>query len=688
MDNGCESGENRSLVISDFRNLGVSSLKRNESDRTVLKINRCLDRDRFGGLVILLGSNNSGKTNILDAMTKFRRNEFDESADRTDFLNTPKKPTLRLETAGGKYGRIAAPKILPGTGRCKVMGTVPKVLLYILRQRESYDLYVRFCEESGEKAVNAESYMNYNEENVRLLCQGKGRGLVYSYILRNREGLIGEGLPEIMGRLEDDDISDVSDERLEISVKGTPMDSVVFVGYENVEGFGKIPRYIESSRLEEYEEQQSKIKRIVRKVSSTITNGRSDKSLDDDVFITDLSGGVKETELIPDAFSKRYGYNISDRVFRYVHRKISEADMTCSPDRLSDFMTNVFALLGYENSSIVNKQYENHRIRVKLEEDLNRELESVSEKLNVLLNSAEREYKLHIRLETNMIKLLIDCGGNSLNLDHQSMGFRWLFAFFINFLMSKKFVAGDMVVMDEFGALLNFGTVDELTKLLRSFARRNGITFIIASQNPMVIDIDHLDEIRMVVPRANGTSDILNDFTEFGNGECTDILRPIVSSMTVGRNYLRTKDRVTVFVERYIDYFLLCGFKGRLNEFDIDFIPVIGITDSTSVETISDALRSIERNPILLTDEFMHNTDDLDVLRDNRVQIYTVSEIFGDDRITVSDILSDGDRSRLKLDNMTFDDAAGMSWTIPEDGSMSEDTVDNFRRLLDYISLG
>ena len=60
----------RSLVISDFRNLGISALKKNRNDRTVLKINRSLRKDELGGVVIVLGGNNSGKSNVLDALTK------------------------------------------------------------------------------------------------------------------------------------------------------------------------------------------------------------------------------------------------------------------------------------------------------------------------------------------------------------------------------------------------------------------------------------------------------------------------------------------------------------------------------------------------------------------------------------------------------------------------------------------
>ena len=82
-----DKGNNaRSLVISDFRNLGVSALRKNRNDRTFLKINRSLRKDELGGLVIILGGNNCGKTNVLDAITKCTKQEFDDSKDKTDFI--------------------------------------------------------------------------------------------------------------------------------------------------------------------------------------------------------------------------------------------------------------------------------------------------------------------------------------------------------------------------------------------------------------------------------------------------------------------------------------------------------------------------------------------------------------------------------------------------------------------------
>ena len=686
-DNG---NETRSLMISDFRNLGVSALRKSKDERTFLKINRSLKKDELGGLVIILGGNNSGKSNVLDAVAKCSKGEFDESTDYTDFITAPKKPRLEIDIAGGKYGEISAPKMAIGTAKCKVFGPAQDVILYILRQRESFELFNKWM---GDEGSDLESYMNRNEERIRCNYSSIGHedGEAYAYILRNREGVTGSGLDEVANAFENGDISDFIGTSLEVFVKGTPIEGLEIVGYEKRRVGGTaciLPRYMTKENAEEYRASQSGIKGIAKKASSILPWNKKDYDPLEELAIVDLSGGVKDTEVTKDAFSDAYGYNLSNRVFKYRPRPISNSDLTTDVGDINEFITRIFSLLGYENKTIINKYYENPNNRDRMEMELNEELKSISKELNRLLNSENREYGLRIRLDKAEIRLSISCGGNkSLNLDHQSEGFRWIFGFFINFLMSKKFVAGDMVIIDEFGGLLNFGTVAELTQILREFSRRYGITFIIATQNPMSIDIDHLDEVRMVVPRADGGSDILNDFTEFGRGECMDVLRPIVSSMTIGRNFLRSENRSTVFVEDYRDYFYLSSFNAMMG-YDIDFIPVNGITEFTSPETFAKALRSMERNPVLLADKGIHDDEALEELERNKVQVYTVSEIFDGSKTSVADLFSKDDADRLSVAEATFDHAAGLSYSIPSDESISDETKDNFRKVLDYISLG
>ena len=680
MDAKNRNNNARSLIISDFRNLGVSALRKSKSDKTILKINRSLEKDELGGLVIILGGNNIGKSNVLDAVAKCTEQEFDEETDYTDFIPMPKKPTLTLDVAGGIYGEITPPKISLGTGKYKVIGTVPDVLLYIFRQKESFELFNKWKGQSKEKPFDDDFYLYETERRIRRLISDTaypGESEVYAYILRNREELLGEDVVDIANAIEGESLSRYAKDRLEVLVKGTPIDDVTLVEYKRTPD-GTVPFYVRNDKLDAYMAEKRKFNIFRRKKL---------KDPSEDVMITDLSGGVKDTEVIPDKFSNVYGYNLSNRIYKYEQHKIRNSDLTTDPQKPNDFMTKVFALLGYENKSIVNRYYDNPNIRVRLEEDLNKELKSVSEKLNRLLNSVEKKYDLHIRLEKSEIVFSIFCGDKiGLNLDHQSEGFRWIFEFFVNFLMSKKFVAGDIVIIDEFGGLLNLGTVAELTGILREFAKKHGITFVMASQNPMAVDITHLDEVRMIVPKPNGGTDILNDFPQFGNGECMDVLKPIVSSLTVGRNYMRSEKRTTVFVENYRDYFYLNGFNSIMG-YDLDFIPVNGITEYTSPEQFAGALKAIEHDPVLLADESAHNAEFIEKLDELGIGVYTIAEITGGVK-SVPELFAESDAERLSSTDASFDEAASISYAIATDEQMDDETQKNFQTVLDYISLG
>ena len=688
-------GENRSLAISDFRNIGVSALRKSKDERASLVINRSLKKDELGGLVIILGGNNSGKSNVLSALTKFPHQDFDEN-DRTDFVAAPKKPRLEMDVAGGKYGELKKPKILVGSGQCNVMGSVPNVLLYIFRQRESFDLYKDYTKNSDDEAVvDVRDYMNRIEWLVRTIYKDGYHewGAALGYVLRNRSGVLGEDLSGMANALENGNFSAFG-ENLDVQVKGTPIDELVIVDFavdSSAKDVGKVPKYEFRDKLEEYYAKQNPLKKLSKKVSQSIGKGK-EYDPTDDVILTDLSGGVKDTEVIDDAFSRVYGYNLSNRVYRFEPTRIDNSCMTTDARNTNDFINRVFALLGYKNKSIVNKYYDKYEIRDKIEKELNNELVPITEMFNRLLNAKERKYEFHIRLEKEQIIFSVSYGEDiKLNINHQSDGFKWMFEFFINFLMSNKFVAGDIVIIDEFGGLLNFGTVKELTDILRQFSRDSGITFVIATQNPMAVDIAHLDEVRMIVPRPDGGSDILNDFTEFGGDECSDALRPIISSMTVGRNFLRDGSRMTVFVFSYVEYFYLSAFSRRLREklgFEIDFIPVNGISATDSPEIIAKTLVSLEKKPMLQISDKDYEQEFIDGLKKGNVNVYTISEISEGEFGKMEELFSEDDFKRLHIDDGTFDHIASITHIIPTDDRMTKETDERFHRLLDYISLG
>ena len=86
----------RSFYINKFRNIGLD-----KSERLVL--NHSLEKGKIGDLVILVGPNNSGKSNVLDALYIFGQKNISQR-DKTDLALEPEmqKPSLSLVCKDGK----------------------------------------------------------------------------------------------------------------------------------------------------------------------------------------------------------------------------------------------------------------------------------------------------------------------------------------------------------------------------------------------------------------------------------------------------------------------------------------------------------------------------------------------------------------------------------------------------------
>ena len=62
---------NRYLRIEKFRNIGIDKEEK-------LMINSSLKKGEQGNLIILVGENNSGKSNVLDALMRFQSKNMQE----------------------------------------------------------------------------------------------------------------------------------------------------------------------------------------------------------------------------------------------------------------------------------------------------------------------------------------------------------------------------------------------------------------------------------------------------------------------------------------------------------------------------------------------------------------------------------------------------------------------------------
>jgi len=384
---------------------------------------------------------------------------------------------------------------------------------------------------------------------------------------------------------------------------------------------------------------------------------------------------------------------LANLVYRYKEEKpITQKDLTCNPANPNDFFINLLNSLDYSIDALKNAYSGPGILRHKLEDEINAELEEVAEELNDLLNIDEKKYYLRIDLEKENMEFSINYGdGIPLNLDRQSQGFKWLFNLFFGILKVHEFEPGDMILIDEFGDSLGFSTVKELAAQLREYGQDTGITFIVATQNPLAVDIRHLDEVRLIVPDDDGSSHIINQFDHFSDCEEHDVIAPIINGLMVSRNFMRTENRKTVFVEGAMDYFYLNAFAEMMRmdgiDVDIDFIPMNGLgSREDSPEELIDEIRSIERNPIILVDSDKKGLQVSKKAKSMNITVSEIGEIFDNSKKEIEDLFSNSDAEKYHVHEKSFDIAACFSQRMPWiSDEIDEETKNNFRTLIDYI---
>ncbi len=262
----------------------------------------------------------------------------------------------------------------------------------------------------------------------------------------------------------------------------------------------------------------------------------------------------------------------------------------------------------------------------------------IAKEFNKLLAIAQDDhqdnYQLKIRVRHNNkffrekctayeIKLEIhDCRKSDnqkpIILSQQSAGFQWAFNFMFGFLYNVgsnfSFNKNIIYVMDEPATHLSVPGRKEFRKFLKEYAHKHNTTFVLATHDPFLVDTDHLDEIRIVEKKEEGSA-IENTFNYSLKNDAnrnSDALDKIKRSLGVSQNvfYNPQKHRI-IFVEGTIDYCYLSAFKIYFNEREFKndpipftFLPISGLKKEPNEmkETIQ-KLHELDNDPIVLIDD-------------------------------------------------------------------------------------
>ena len=624
----------RALRIEGYRNIGFKDEK---PHRERLVINNSLNKGELGDLIILIGANNAGKSNVLDALETFGNKQIQER-DVTDLYMEEecRKPALTLFARNTEKEDEFAYK----------------------KEYQQADEIV-YPEEDSEIKFQFVTVENF-ARSLRRISDAERH-----YIGTSELYSLQESFSE---KYEDNQFTE--NELLDVTTD-------VFKVLESLQR-----QYGRSGDWNYFYNQTSNTE-IMKEYS-----------------VSHNTGNTSYRNILNEKYLAKYGYSFIPSILTYKNNDITNNNLVSDYNNISSnkFFSALFNSIEFDTSKIKNayetfQKQNNKGVLSQLENNINKKLKSVAEKFNKLYFIEDAVYSFKIDLESERIFFSLFRGEQSISLDYQSTGFKWFFNLFFNLLNSTDLNPGDIIIMDEPATNLHVKGQRELRGFLKEFAIHNDISIVIATHSPFLIDLDYLDEIRVVVNKDNITS-IENNFAAVNEND-PDSLLPIKDSLTVENHILVNPEEKVVFVEGITDYNYLTAFKILFKKEGITFLPINGVGKTKEeCEKITQRLMKIrKKDPVLLVDNDKAGNCIKEVNKDNKdFRIISLSE--ADENFkTIESLFSDGDKGKFGLVDESGKTVKHASTStifknhiLKNQDEVSEETKANFEKLFETIS--
>lgn len=435
------------------------------------------------------------------------------------------------------------------------------------------------------------------------------------------------------------------------------------------------------------------------------TLGDTNNTPKQQIYIVNKSGNVSEQqnydyEKQNSIHNEKFGYDFLPKITIYQSRDIFNKELISNVSNIAQnkFLMSVLKSIDTDVSTIHNA-YNMFRTRGNIgvlnqeSKKINRKLEEVTDKFNQLYFADSSQYTFELSLQKDEISFVLFRDENSIFLDYQSVGFRWFFNLFFNLLCSNNIQAGDIIIMDEPATNLHVKGQKELRKFLKDFAVHNDITIVLATHSPFLIDLDYLDELRIIKNNDNITS-IDNDFTAV-NRDDSDSLLAVKEALTIENHIIMNPDKKLIFVEGITDYNYLTAFKHLLGKNDFYFLPIngVGTNDDEHKKSISKTLLNIRRDATLLVDgdkagiamQKINENSDLNVITlsdiDKKFSGKSIESLFTHDDLEAFGLLNkDGSIIKYNSTSSIF-----KKKVVNDIQKVSDETLDNFKKLFDTL---
>ena len=643
--------ENRVFAIKAFRNIGFDDQGTPTNEK--LYLNYSLNKEYLGDLVILIGPNNSGKSNVLDALECFAKFNITDRDKSDNFMNDDQlKPNLSL---------------------------------------------VEFIDDKPHQSwnLNVNNELEYIDSNGQKYT--KPRFDINNYIDRINDTNVVNYYNDCFHIMQSS--------QLDVNFDINTCRQINYAnGYQQIKyDVAKIKEYfklIYQKLIEIYEDSIKNPNGLYRnrngyQVSITQILNVMKRYNEISTFLNDYAAYLTKAKNFPSTIPNL------PKIIRYKQQDINDKDLSCIPDDVNknDFFKSILKVINGDEGQINNayntaKRNNSDGILETTSDHLNKSLLKVAAYFNKLYCLEDNKYLFKIRLESNKVSFNIfreenDGSKVALVLDHQSTGFRWFFDFFFHVFASNDLTAGDIVIMDEPATNLHVRGQEELRRFLKQFAINNAITFVIATHSPFLVDLDYLDEIRLICLQNNEVAKINDNFTTV-NPDDADSLLAIRESLTVRNSILLDPRQVVVFVEGITDYNYFVAMK-TINPIykNIVFLPINGVGKDTpdKKRKLRELLRIRSLNSIVLTDGDAAAEEFSDLNEDNQFQLKIlkltdVNPSFKE----VENLFSEQDATKFNVsskDNGISSTFKKIAIKHPEE--ISKDTIDNFSEVFSKI---
>lgn len=639
----------RFLKIKNFKNIGIT---KEEDQWERLYLNNSLDKDKIGELIILIGENNVGKSNILDAintisLTEKSKKSYNFKNCKTDFKGYHDcLPKLKLVYKDDENNSYDLELNIDEEGNAELLNSLPKDTKIIEPELNLDKVMKEFESKFSSYTEEIEEYDDYFERKNYLLS-------IYNNIINSQKS-INEKY-EVL-------------KKLYIKLKEFFDD---FVDYFN--------------DFVDYYDDRIKALKFINLDTIAYTN-------------------QKEVDII----KEKYDIDFIPNIIYYKEEHITVDELKTTPEKIKDskFFNSLFKSINYK-TYIIDTAYEQSETipgyKDEYQDDINEQLKNiVNKRFNELYYQAlgTQEYSFEIKLQKDEIYLSIKQNGSIINLSQQSVGFKWFFNFFFNFLYTDELKAGDIVLMDEPEIHLSIPGRRDLRKFIKKFAKDTGITFIATTHNPSFVDIDYLDELRIIKNNKYGIGvKIQSNFSALADDE-VDTLDSIINSFGILRSDL-TREYKIIFVEGITDYNYLTAFKLLYNkdkedkkEYDkklnIVFIPIYGLgKDDNEMEKKLDKLIQF-KDAILLTDGDTRGNA-FKKLCDNeklkgRLTVIQLTEIENSFK-NIENLFAQSDKEKFKdiIENKGIEKSSPFKNSIAQ-LELDAKTIENFNKVLKYLN--